>query len=468
MRIPRTSVRTTWRTDWLTEFGVALSALALLTREIALAAVGLGILVALASLGLVFHLRLGTMEREFVLEQRLSKNRVFLGDSIEGELTLRNDSQLVAYVLSVQAVVAKALRFELPRPFRQVLRPGNVQSSKFAIVTLARGRFKISGFTLTFADSRSLFTGEIAFANIGWIEAYPSTHVRVPVTPLRLYGGASDISRKASTGIDYGGVREYTPGDEYHRVEWKATARLRKLMVREFHPETNMILQVLIDAGRMMQERSYVGTRLDEALGVAQLIVESALESGAHIGIWIYNETGIVGALTPATAMEQLVSLRNLALTLRAQATDTELALQVPHSRVHLGATPLSLRSERVTGFLRSLQLRVGIRYRKTGLYRVMAEVNRPGLKQILILLTDLTGNSPLLEAVLSHRERVIVAQIGAAWRLCDNLEDAYVQHENNSQNLERLERLGLKVFDLRPEKLMGQIARATRSYGIH
>jgi hypothetical protein len=49
--------------------------------------------------------------------------------------------------------------------------------------------------------------------------------------------------------------------------------------------------------------------------------------------------------------------------------------------------------------------------------------------------------------------------QIGAAWRLIDDLEQAYVEYENNSRTLERLRELGLTVTDVRPERLVETIA---------
>jgi uncharacterized protein (DUF58 family) len=84
------------------------------------------------------------------------------------------------------------------------------------------------------------------------------------LTPLALYGGSLDIVRKGPAGGDYAGTHEYVPGDEYHRVDWKATARHQTLMVKEFHPETETSLQILVDAGKSMKQRSYVATRFED------------------------------------------------------------------------------------------------------------------------------------------------------------------------------------------------------------
>ena len=305
MRIPKTSVRTLWRADWLVEFGIALIALAFLTRETIFAVVGAGMSLALASLGLLFHWQVRIMRRELHVVERLSKVRGFLGDGIEGDLIIRNGSRLAAQILAVMPVVEEGLSFKPSSSSKQLLRPDTTSTTKFEITSLRSGRFQISGFLVTFIDARGLFTGEVNYEQGDRVDVYPGVRTKAPITPLRLYGGSPEISRRTPTGMDYAGIRQYAPGDDYHRVEWKATARLRTLMVKESHPERQTTLQILIDAGKTMRQQSYVGTRFEEALAVARLLTESAVGSRNRIGMWLYNETGIVKIINPA-ALEEL------------------------------------------------------------------------------------------------------------------------------------------------------------------
>jgi len=161
VKIPRASIRTTWRTDWLIEFGATLVLLGILAREIAFASVGIGTLLALSMLGLIFHQRLGILQRQLHVTQRLPRTRMPLGDSVEGELTIRNGSPFTAQILRAQPVVQKALRFRPRTSFNQLIRPGTASSSKFTITALEKGRFQISGFMLTFTDARGLLTEEV-------------------------------------------------------------------------------------------------------------------------------------------------------------------------------------------------------------------------------------------------------------------------------------------------------------------
>lgn len=464
MRIPRTSIQTTWRADWLAEFSIALVVLAFLTREVVFAAVGAGILSALASLALGFHRRVGILRRELHVAQRLSKTRVLLGDSVEGELTIRNGSPLAAHIVTVQPVLEKSLSFRPASSFKQLLRPGTTSGLKFAIATLATGRFQVSGFTLAFTDARGLFTTEVRYAQAGsMVEVYPGMRAQASPTPRRLYGGGLEVFRKVAAGLDYAGTREYALGDEYSRVEWKATARLRKLMVKEFHPETRAALQILIDAGTRMHEQSYVGTRLDEALAISQLLVESSMGSVDRIGILVYDECGILKVVKPERAEQQLASLREFALNHLPQAPGQRPRNQAP---APFGSgKKRSPRIEPLATFIQLLRLKLGSGYMKTGMYKAFEQATAANPDSVIILTDLLANNEVILKSspAWQGQANVIVAQIGAPWRLCVGLEDAYAAYDRNRRILKDLQHVGLAVIDVRPEILVDKIGREMR-----
>jgi uncharacterized protein (DUF58 family) len=234
-------------------------------------------------------------------------------------------------------------------------------------------------------------------------------------------------------------------------------------MVKEFHPETQSTLQILIDAGKTMRQQSYVGTRLDEALAVAQLLIESAIGSGNRVGIWVYNETSIVQQVELALAEEQSVSVRKLALALQSEVTSKKSAPRVARAHSSLRHTPDVALRGRLTMFGRLLRLKVASGYRETGIYKALAEGTRMSLGAFFLILTDLqTNNEALLEALPTRPERwrAIVAQIGAAWRLSFSLEEAYAGFESNSRTIRCLQQLGMTVFDLRPEILVKTVAQ--------
>ena len=476
MKIPKTSIRTTWKADWLIEFSIAFLVLGTLTREIIFIALGAGVTLALACGGFIFSQKLTLLRMSLRVQQHLSRTRVFLGDNVEGKLTIRNLSKLTAHMKTVQPAVEERLRFTFSSSFDRIVLPGTEATSEFTITPFVRGHFGIACYRLKFTDGRDLFTGELTLDSIGAgsVEVYPGVGIVEPLTPLGLYGGGLDTLRKAPSGPEYAGIRPYAPGDDYHRVEWKATARLRTLMVKEFHPETEATLQVLIDAGKTMHRQSYVGTRFDEALAVAELLIESVMTSRTMVGIWIFDETRLVKILKPALAKEQIHRFRESSLTLQTEKWNraSPTPLSAPRTLPPLRSSMPN--GERVVAFLQLLTIRLGLIHRQTGAYKAFTEARQEAGRGILIVITDLENSTEgLLEAVSGQpaRSKIMVAQMGAAWRLNDDLEQAYVEYQRNDRILRRLERFGLPVFDLRPEALLEtlvhQIARAAFTISV-
>ena len=59
-------------------------------------------------------------------------------------------------------------------------------------------------------------------------------------------------SRQFGEGTEMERLREYSPDDDFRRIDWNATARQRKPIVREFETERSQDVMILLDTGRLM------------------------------------------------------------------------------------------------------------------------------------------------------------------------------------------------------------------------
>jgi len=201
-------------------------------------------------------------------------------------------------------------------------------------------------------------------------------------------------------------------------------------------------------------------------VAVAQLLTESVVGSGNRVGIWVYDETEIVRAIKPAIAEEQQLNLRELALTLRTQAANEESVTRVPRLRASWPGKPNLPSGKRAAPFLRLLRPKLRFGYQKTGIYKALTEATRTDRDGFIVVLTDFqTSSDAFLDAASTRREpgRIVVAQIGAPWRWSSGLEEGYIEHQKNDRTLKSLRRIGLAVFDVRPEGLIEMIFKETR-----
>ena len=109
--------------------------------------------------------------------------------------------------------------------------------------------------------------------------------------------------------------------------------------------------------------------------------------------------------------------------------------------------------------FLRLPKLKLRSGNRKTGIYSALMQVGRGSFEDFTIILSDLQISNGALVARCTTRvtrvTNIIVAQIGAPWRLAGGFEKGYVEYQSNNRILRRLEDIGLTTFDLRPEVLI-------------
>jgi uncharacterized protein (DUF58 family) len=331
----------------------------------------------------------------------------------------------------------------------------------FQVVPLASGRFQLSGYKLVLEDVKGLFTGNLIFERMLNIDTHlGSETIAKPLTPTVLYGGRSGSLYRSPAGADYAGIREYAPGDEQHRVEWKATARLGKLMVKEFHPETDATVNILIDTGTSMLGDSYVGTKLDEAFAIAELLVFSIAQFRSKSIIYLHNDRELVEIIDHPDPNEQSERLKQLTTTFQARRKPGEPSpLKPPRIPLLKREPPFQIEGERLTLFMRSLVPALRAAYRKTGVYRTLAEATRVESQGLTVVVTDLQTTMDAIVEYAStstgRRGRIVVAQVGAAWRMSDTLEAAYLEYQRERRIIQEMRKVGVAVLDVRPERLI-------------
>ena len=104
--------------------------------------------------------------------------------------------------------------------------------------------------------------------------------------------------RRRGEGRSFAGLREYVPGDDPRNIDWKATARHRRAMAREFTIERSQTMIVLVDCGRAMTQMAGEFARIEHVLSAAMLLTDVATVSGDQVGALAFDE--IVRAYVPA------------------------------------------------------------------------------------------------------------------------------------------------------------------------
>ncbi len=95
--------------------------------------------------------------------------------------------------------------------------------------------------------------------------------------------------RMPGQGREFERLREFRHGDEIRQVDWKATARQRELISREFNVERNQNIVIMVDCGRFMRNETDGISYLDRALNSAIMLSYIALGQGDNVSLLAFS-----------------------------------------------------------------------------------------------------------------------------------------------------------------------------------
>ncbi|AHG39636.1 membrane protein [Pseudomonas syringae CC1557] len=171
-------------------------------------------------------------------------------------------------------------------------------------ITLPAGEKGQLGYRLR-PSSRGYFTFEQCEISLPgrlrlWTtRRYLALHSSTRVYPdfARLYGGqllAVDnwISQlgvrqlqRRGLGMEFNQLREFREGDSLRQIDWKATARQRTPIAREYQDERDQQIVFMLDCGRRMRSQDGDLSHFDHALNACLLLSYVALRQGDSVGL---------------------------------------------------------------------------------------------------------------------------------------------------------------------------------------
>jgi uncharacterized protein (DUF58 family) len=155
-----------------------------------------------------------------------------------------------------------------------------------------RGAVELGDHTVRYPSPLGLWQRQLRLPARHVVKVYPDvTAVRMYellarqsrenllVRAVRLRGGENEFER----------LREYGRDDEYRNIDWKATARRGRLIVREYQQERNQTVVCLLDCGRLMTAESEGLAQLDHALNAVLMLSHVAARAGDQLGLMAFD-----------------------------------------------------------------------------------------------------------------------------------------------------------------------------------
>ena len=106
-------------------------------------------------------------------------------------------------------------------------------------------------------------------------------------------------------GTEFDSLREYTIDDEYRRIDWAASARSSKPVVRTYRAEVDQRVICLLDAGRTMTGRVEGIPRFEHALDALVMLASVSTRLGDRCGVVAFDQS-VRSSVPPARTTGQL------------------------------------------------------------------------------------------------------------------------------------------------------------------
>jgi uncharacterized protein (DUF58 family) len=135
--------------------------------------------------------------------------------------------------------------------------------------------------------------------------------------------------RPGQAGTELGGLRPFHTGDDPRHVDWKASARAGHPIVRQWHPDRQRWVIVVIDAGRLMRAEHDGENKFDAAVRALVRIGMAAQTRGDRVGTLLYADRSL-RFIPPLSGPQQADQLVRACADLEPRSTQSEPAVAVP------------------------------------------------------------------------------------------------------------------------------------------
>lgn len=129
--------------------------------------------------------------------------------------------------------------------------------------------------------------------------------------------------RQRGGGSEFESLREYVPGDEYRKIDWRATARRTKLISRQYQAERAQNIMLVIDTGRNMLQKVHNMAKLDYVINTALMLAYVASSSDDRIGLMVFDAE-VRAYIPPGKGKTQVYRLLDILYNTSAQMVESD------------------------------------------------------------------------------------------------------------------------------------------------
>ncbi|MBI5000668.1 MAG: DUF58 domain-containing protein [Euryarchaeota archaeon] len=300
---------------WLALLSMALLLLGLWTLKPVLVVVSLVPLVYVLLLGMESQLAAPSLS----VTRSASRTRVMAGDFVEMSVDVRNDGEDIP-LLEIEdpvpegATVVTGTNRELVS-----LRKGMSHALRYVVRLERRGRYRFGRLAARARDHTTMEFMEKTSDDTLEVSAIAEVEARrgIAIAPRRTRNWVGLIpSRRIGQGSEFFSIREYAPGDDIRRINWKASARHSKLLTNEYVSEQSGDVTVILDARGSGDVAVGKESLIDASVRAASTVSAHVLGAKNRVGLLIFRDC--LDMVAPAFGKRQFYRISERLIDIKA------------------------------------------------------------------------------------------------------------------------------------------------------
>jgi uncharacterized protein (DUF58 family) len=219
--------------------------------------------------------------------ERYCTPRFSNGDENEVQLVVENHYPFPVNIEVIDEIPVIFQRRDIL--FKAKLEARNSKKIIYSLRPVKRGKYAFGRIILYFSTVLGLIQRRINCGTPAEITVYPSYVMLNKYELMAIHNNLTELGikkiRRKGHNTEFEYIKEYIKGDDYHTINWKASARRHFPMVNIYQDEKSQQVYNIIDKGRIMQNASHGMTLLDYAINASLVLSYIAIKKEDKAGL---------------------------------------------------------------------------------------------------------------------------------------------------------------------------------------
>lgn len=132
-------------------------------------------------------------------------------------------------------------------------------------------------------------------------------------------------------GLEFSGYRNYSPSDDASTIDWTASNRARRILIKEFVEERNLKVYFLLDSSSKMLLGSTKKLKIEYAAELIASFSHTILKAGDLSGLTMFSDN-IIKDIAPGSGMKQFYSISSSLSTLSLYGGGSNIKKALAHA----------------------------------------------------------------------------------------------------------------------------------------